>query len=89
MTQEEVIWRLGRPPDAEWDRAVDTRDGAVYLPAGPGYLPAGATVHSLQWDTEGECILVRLYDGLVVNTVVTNRQPKSRRRQAGHSLRSL
>jgi hypothetical protein len=88
MTREEVIGMLGRPPDAEWDRAVGPRDGAGYLPAGPGYLPVGATVHYLQWDTEGESILVRLYEGRVVNKGATNSQPKTAWRQAVHALRS-
>ena len=75
MTQDEVVERLGRPPDHEWDRAVGPKDAAGGFPDGPRYLPVGATTRYLQWDTEGEHITVRFYEGRVVNKGGTNRQP--------------
>ena len=89
MTRDEVIETLGRQPDAEWDRAVDPKDAAGSFPDGPRYLPVGATVRYLFWETEGETIAVRFYEGRVINKGASQSQPKTHWRKAVHSLRSL
>jgi len=89
MTRDEVIGTLGRQPDTEWDRTVDPKDAAGSFPDGPHYLPIGATARYLEWETEGELIIVRFYEGGVVNKGATYRQPKTPWRKAVHSLRSL
>jgi hypothetical protein len=88
MTEDEVIGTLGRRPDGEWDRVTEDGESRVEYPDDTQFPPLGSTVRYLEWESEGELITMRFYEGRVVNKAATYRQPKGPWRRAVPWLRT-